>query len=192
MDVKTQGDIKGLLCPSPPLCTPLCVTTTTDSKWGLGPRQGSVSWLDLILPILQMLALKSIPVCCPREGNGNQVIPSSGLRALMLFSAHVFLLPSAQTAIQSCQFYLVNPFRASCPLSHLNLSCAWHTLDAQLSVPGVLERSLYSWVLSPTSWYFAMNFLKHGAIFFLCEYLMGLFSLFISLSLSLCWVNKIQ
>lgn len=102
MDVKTQGDIKGLLCPSLPLCTPLCVTTTTDRKWGLGPRQGSVSWLDLILPILQMLALKSIPVCCLREGNGNQVIPSSGLQALMLFSAHVFLLPSAQTAIQSC------------------------------------------------------------------------------------------
>lgn len=86
-----------------------------------------------------MLSLKSIGNVLPeRECNGNQVIPSSGLQALMLFSAHVFLLPSAQSALQSCQFYLVNPFHVSCPLSHLSLSCDWHTLDAQLSVPGVL------------------------------------------------------
>lgn len=79
-----------------------------------------------------------------REWNSNQAIPSSGLQALMLFSAHDFLLPSAQSALQSCQFYLVNPFYASCPLSHLTLSCDWHTLDAQISVPGVLEWSIYS------------------------------------------------
>lgn len=135
--------------------------------------------------------LEKHPIVLPeREWNGNQVIPSSGLQALML-SAHVFLLPSAQLAIQSCQVYLVNPFRASCPLSHFNLSCVWHTLDAQLSVPGVLEWSLYS--------EFSVNLMvlcheppKAWCHFFLCEYLMGLFSLFISLSLSLCWMNKIQ
>lgn len=119
--------------------------------------------------------LEKHPSVLPERRKRESSHPLFWASSPVLFSAHVFLLPSAQTAIQSCQFYLVNPFRASCPLSHLNLSCAWHTLDAQLSVPGVLERSLYFWVLSPTSWYFAMNFLKHGAIFFLCEYLLGLF-----------------
>lgn len=145
----------------------------------VGPRQGSVSWLHHILPIIQMLSLKSIPMYCLRENEmGIKLSPLLGTKPWCYFQLmpFFFLLPSQ--LFSTANFTLLILSMPHAP-SLISPSAVTGTLWMLSFLYLVYWNNLFTRNSQSSFMVLCHELPKAQYQFFLCEYLMDIFSLFV-------------